>query len=64
MGETAENVANKYNLSREEQDQFAFESRMKCKPAVDAGRFTDENVPVESVVRPRTHPARYLIGDP
>ncbi len=46
MGETAENVAKKYDLSREEQDQFAFESQMKCKAAVEAGRFADEIVPV------------------
>lgn len=46
MGETAENVAEKYKLSREEQDQFAYESQMKAKAAMEAGRFTDEIVPV------------------
>ncbi len=47
MGETAENVARQYELSRQEQDRFAYESQMKCKAAVQAGRFKDEIVPVE-----------------
>ena len=47
MGETAENVARKYKLSREEQDRFAYESQMKCKAAMEAGRFADEIVSVE-----------------
>ncbi|HWL94692.1 MAG TPA: thiolase family protein [Phycisphaerae bacterium] len=47
MGETAENVAEKYKLSREAQDRFAHESQMRCKAAVEAGRFTEEIVPVE-----------------
>jgi len=46
MGETAENVAKQYKLTREEQDQFAFESQMKCKDAMDAKRFADEIIPV------------------
>jgi len=47
MGETAENVARQYGLSREEQDRFAYESQMKCKAAMEAGRFSDELVSVE-----------------
>ena len=47
MGETAENVARAYKLSREEQDRFAHESQMKCKAAIEAERFGDEIVPVE-----------------
>lgn len=47
MGETAENVAKRYKLSREEQDQFAYQSQMKCKAAMGAGNFADEIVPVE-----------------
>ncbi len=46
MGETAENVAKRYRLSREEQDRFAYDSQMKCKTAMEAGRFADEIVPV------------------
>ena len=47
MGETAENVARQYKLSREEQDEFAHNSQMKCKAAIEAGRFQDEIIPVE-----------------
>ncbi|MFQ5494394.1 MAG: thiolase family protein, partial [Phycisphaerae bacterium] len=47
MGETAENVARKYDLSREEQDGFAVGSQHKCAAAVEAGRFAEEIVPVE-----------------
>lgn len=46
MGETAENVARKHKVGREEQDQFAYESQMKCKAAMEAGRFRDEIIPV------------------
>ncbi len=46
MGETAENVAQQYGISREEQDRFAFESQMRCKRAVEGGRFDVEIVPV------------------
>jgi 3-oxoadipyl-CoA thiolase len=46
MGETAENLAADYNISREAQDQFAYESQMKYKAAHEAGRFADEIVPV------------------
>lgn len=47
MGETAENVAKHYSVSREEQDAFALESQQKCQAAMKAGRFKDEIVPVE-----------------
>jgi len=47
MGETADNVATHYKVSREVQDQFALQSQMKCKAAVEAGRFQDEIVSVE-----------------
>lgn len=46
MGMTAENVASKYNISREDQDQFALQSHQKAKAARDAGKFKDEIVPV------------------
>ncbi len=46
MGETAENVARKFSITREEQDQFALDSQQKCGAALDAGRFRDEIVPV------------------
>ncbi|MGK7391256.1 MAG: thiolase family protein [Candidatus Cyclobacteriaceae bacterium M2_1C_046] len=47
MGETAENVVEKYGISREEQDQFAFESQRKYKEAHEQGKFKDEIIPVE-----------------
>lgn len=47
MGITAEIVAEKYGISREEQDQFAYESQMKAINAIDKGYFKDQIVPVE-----------------
>jgi acetyl-CoA C-acetyltransferase len=47
MGITAENVAEKFHLSREEQDTFALESQHKAEEAIKSGRFADEIVPVE-----------------
>ncbi|OZM58180.1 beta-ketoadipyl CoA thiolase [Lottiidibacillus patelloidae] len=46
MPKTAENVAERFNISREEQDAFAFESQMRAKKAMEAGRFKEEIVPV------------------
>jgi acetyl-CoA acyltransferase len=47
MGLTAEEVANKYNVSREDQDQFAFESHEKSLKANENGTFKDDIVPIE-----------------
>ncbi|MBO8177856.1 MAG: acetyl-CoA C-acetyltransferase [Bacillus sp. (in: Bacteria)] len=46
MPETAENVAKRYGISREEQDQFAYESQMKAKRALEQNRFSEELVAV------------------
>jgi 3-oxoadipyl-CoA thiolase len=46
LGETAERVARRYAITRQEQDRFAFESQMKCKAAVEHGAFDDEIVAV------------------
>ncbi len=46
MGVTAENLAESYNISKDEQDEFAYKSQMKCKAAQDEGRFNDEIVPI------------------
>ncbi|MBT4530523.1 MAG: acetyl-CoA C-acyltransferase [Phycisphaerae bacterium] len=46
MGETAENVAKRWNISREEQDEFAWNSQQKWKRAQDAGKWRDEIIPV------------------
>lgn len=46
MGITAENVAEKWNISREEQDKFAAESQRRAEIAIKEGRFKEEIVPV------------------
>ncbi len=46
MGITAENIVDQWQLTREEQDQFAYESQMKAAKAQEEGRFRDEIVPV------------------
>jgi len=46
MGVTAENIAKEWNLTREEQDQFALNSQLKAEAAIKEGRFKDEIVPV------------------
>ena len=47
MGLTAEAVANQYNVSREDQDEFAYNSHMKALKAQEEGRFQDQIVPIE-----------------
>ncbi|MEG0133202.1 MAG: acetyl-CoA C-acetyltransferase [Clostridium sp.] len=47
MGVTAENIAEKWELTREMQDEFALNSQLKAEKAVKEGRFKDEIVPVE-----------------
>ena len=63
MGNTAENVAEQWQITREEQDQFALASQAKTAAAAEAGRFADEIVPVtvrtrkgETVVDADEHP--------
>ena len=63
MGNTAENVAEKWQITREEQDEFAVASQKKAGAAMDADRFKDEIVPVtiktrrgETVVDTDEHP--------
>ncbi|TVP86359.1 MAG: acetyl-CoA C-acetyltransferase [Acholeplasmataceae bacterium] len=46
MGVTAEHIADKYTISREDQDAFAFTSQQKAAKADDAGRFKDEIIPI------------------
>jgi acetyl-CoA acyltransferase len=50
MGITAENVAEKYNITREEQDRFSCESHIKALDARRKGKFAEEIIPVEAVV--------------
>ncbi|VEF46608.1 acetyl-CoA acetyltransferase [Bacillus freudenreichii] len=64
MPQTAENVAERFGISREEQDEFAYLSQQRAKAAMEAGRFSDEIVPVvvkdrkgkETVVDTDEHP--------
>lgn len=51
MGHTAEEVARRYDVSREEQDAFAVKSHQKAAAAIAAGKFNDEIVPVEVIER-------------
>ncbi len=47
MGITAENIAERWNITRQEQDEFALESQLRAEKAIKGGRFKDEIVPVE-----------------
>jgi acetyl-CoA acyltransferase len=49
MGITAENVANRFGITRQMQDEFAFKSQMKAKAALEQGVFKDEIVPVRAI---------------
>ena len=55
MGETAENVAERYGIAREDQDAFALESHRRAVAAAEAGRFDDEIVTVD-VPQPKGDP--------
>ncbi len=47
MGETAENLAKRYEISRDEQDEYALRSQQRAEIAINAGRLDDEIVPLE-----------------
>src|SRR5512144_2391634 len=49
MGITAENVANRFGITRQQQDEFAFKSQQKAKAALERNVFKDEIVPVRAV---------------
>lgn len=51
MPQTAENVAKRFNISRESQDAFALESQLRAKKAIESNRFAEEIVPVNIVDR-------------
>lgn len=48
MGETAENLVERYGISRADQERFAFDSQRKTREAGDAGQFDDELIPIET----------------
>ena len=70
LGETAEKVADKHNISREEQDIFALESQRRAIEAINSGRFNDEIFPI-SVPQKKSDPLmfdtdeypRYIVQD-
>ncbi|MGA9618862.1 MAG: acetyl-CoA C-acetyltransferase [Serratia proteamaculans] len=62
MGITAENLAEKYAISRSEQDEFALRSQQKTQAAQQAGHFASEITPVE-VPKPRREPLRVALDE-
>lgn len=54
MGITAENINEKYGISREDQDEFAVNSQLKAEEAIKAGKFKNEIVPIEIKQRRET----------
>ena len=68
MGETAENVARRYQITRDDQEEFAVQSHAKAAAAQAAGKFADEIVPIRrngevdraGRLHPRPAPARRL----
>jgi acetyl-CoA C-acetyltransferase len=54
MGITAENIAKKFNISREMQDEFALNSQLKASVAQKNGKFKDEIVPIEVQIKKET----------
>ncbi len=54
MGTTAENVAEKFQVTRDQQDEFAYNSQLKASKAKTAGLFKDEITPVDIVTRKET----------
>ena len=63
MGETGENVAEKYGISREEQDRFALQSHQRAVAAQKEGRFAEQIVSVEVPPRSRREEPRTLEAD-
>jgi acetyl-CoA acyltransferase 1 len=63
MGQTSENVAEKYGVSRQKQDQMAYESHMKAIRAQKEGRFKNEIVPVEVKVKDKDGKEQSVVID-
>ncbi|WKV09340.1 acetyl-CoA C-acetyltransferase [Thermoanaerobacterium sp. CMT5567-10] len=62
MGITAENVAEKYNITREEQDEFAYRSQKLAAEAISSGKFEDEIVPV-TIPQKKGDPIEFKIDE-
>jgi 3-oxoadipyl-CoA thiolase len=63
LGETAENVAERYDVSRQDQDEWAFASHQKAATAQDEGWFADEIVPVEIPRGRDEEPIRFVTDE-
>jgi len=63
MGETGENVAERYGISREEQDRFALQSHRRAVAARDEGRFEDQIVPIEVPARRGEQPTTLSVDE-
>ncbi len=63
MGLTAERVAEKYGISREDQDRFGYESHMKAARAIREGRFKEEIVPVKTRVIRRNEDGEQVLEE-
>ncbi len=63
MGLTAENLQALYNISREEQDQFAFRSQTLAKAAIEAGLFVDEIIPVSVSQGKKKPPIEFKVDE-
>jgi acetyl-CoA acetyltransferase family protein len=63
LGETAENVAERYDISREDQDEWAFQSHQKAAAAQDEGWFADEIVPVVIPQAREDEPLRFVADE-
>jgi acetyl-CoA acyltransferase 2 len=56
MAETAENLARRYGITREQADDFAYQSQMRAKAAQESGRLTEEIAPIAGVLNRDEHP--------
>jgi len=63
MGESAEKMAKRNGISRQDQDEFAVRSHQRAARAVESGRFVDEIVPVKTAERGWVHTDRIVRGD-
>ena len=69
MGETAENLAKKYDISREAQEEFAVSSHKKAAAAAEGGKFDDEivaigDVKTDGTIRPDLRPRSWRHSSP
>ena len=56
MAQTAENLALRHGIAREQADEFAYQSQMKTKGAQESGRLSEEIIPIDGILRQDEHP--------